>query len=395
MSWLGRAIRFVRGDSTAADEARLHRQLAASMTHARASECAASAELALHRRDTAGAVRAIARGLALEPTHAHLLELKARIELIHDRPGRAMDILQRLEGTGRRDDRVRLLIQLARCRTGEMDAAMLELTAWSRQEDCPAEARVLLAALQQGRGELEAARRTLQQNMARGPDVMTCQAMVVLEVRENLPASAHKAAGYLAHAFIDEAFSARFLASLRLTPRQAATHAPPEMVEQLAAQLLHKPGVIATLVAAQKLEPNAGRIELLRRALGRIAESAADGLAVAEAMAELAELAGDVQEARRWAKRGLRLAPFSASLALLLDRVGSGSPIEQDIQSLDALRKAAKARPSYADVRSALIRRYQAAGYHRLARRAAERWIAEQPEHPLARAAWAELEQAA
>lgn len=395
MRWLRRIIAGLLGNRALGADALLRRRLEAALRRARATECAAAAELALGREDLPGAERAVGDGLGHQPAHEHLLELKARCAMIHGRAAAAVEILDRLEGAGRRDARVRLLGKIARCQAGQADAAMLDLIAWSRQEDCPAQARVLLAALHQQRGDLESARRTLARNIARGPDVLTCQLQVLLDVQEDLPISTHRAAGYLAHAFIDETFSARFLSGMDLAQRNGAVSAPIEMIEQLAVQLAHRPGVIPTLIAAQKHQPAAGRIDMLRRALQRIADEVEDRARVAEALAELAELAGDIDDARRWARRGLRLAPYSVALALLLDRIGSGLRAEDDLQSLDALRKAAAARPSYADVRRALIRRYQAAGFDKLARRAAERWLAEQPDNPQARAAFQELGKAA
>jgi len=166
------------------------------------------------------------------------------------------------------------------------------------------------------------------------------------------------------------------------------TVVPVEMIDQLAAELLDQPDVIASLVAAQKCRMQSQRVELLRRALARIVDDLPRSLDAVVALAELSLLADDVDDARRWARRGLRADPYHAKLALILDQterraglalspkprqsesfpgasaalgssalgsgtLGSGSSSDE---ARPALRRVADRYPDYRDVRAALDR---------------------------------------
>ncbi|MBI1370912.1 MAG: hypothetical protein GC162_19945 [Planctomycetes bacterium] len=354
-----------------------------------ATEAASAAQRAIEAGDVAGAERAIDSGLAHDVEHGRLWELAAHVKLAQGQAPEAIRILELSPGD---KERRRLLTALAMCQSGQVDAARLDLRQWSRCKQCPSEGRALLAWLELRDGDVEAARRALHRNLKDGADALTCQMLVVIDVAEDLPQATRRAAGYLAHVFARDEEVGRWLNMMEMGPRLARTEAPQEMIEQLAHELLRKPQVIGSLAAAQKIEPAAGRMELLRRALVRVVDDLPEPMVGIEALAMLSEAAGDFDDARRWARRGLREEPYSATLALLIDRLED--VCEDDAQgprALAALRNAATARPEYADVRYALIRRYGRLGMKEQARRLARQWHEREPDNQLAQRAESEL----
>jgi lipopolysaccharide biosynthesis regulator YciM len=334
-----------------------------------------AAQAALERHDLAAASAHLDEAARLTPHHPLITELRGRLALL---AGRAADAADHLD---RRTDNLRrqMLSLIARSRAGDLAGVELDLTDLARQPDCPAELRVLLASIQLDRGHIDDARRTLHQNLDQGGDALTSQMLLLLDLEEELPVSARQAAGYLAHGFARHGSTGQFLDSLEL---DATPMAPLELVDQLAAELLRKPQVIPTLVAAYRLEPRAERIELLRRALYRIVDEVEQPICIIESLAELAIIAGEADDARRWAQRGLRVDPYSARLALLLDDLAGDS--EADVRTLEALRRVSAAHPNYSDVRRALILRYQRSGLAELAARHAQNWLEQTPDHPMA-----------
>jgi hypothetical protein len=112
-------------------------------------------------------------------------------------------------------------------------------------------------------------------------------------------------------------------------------------------------------------------------------------LMICQAMAQLALLADDADDARRWAHRGLRVDPYSASLALVLARITDDPAVGPPTHAI--LTAVAEAFPLYPDLQAALIRRDKAEGRDDDARRRLSLWLDRQPDHPLARQVQQEL----
>jgi lipopolysaccharide biosynthesis regulator YciM len=102
-------------------------------------------------------------------------------------------------------------------------------------------------------------------------------------------------------------------------------------------------------------------------------------------------MVADIDDARRWANRGLQLEPMNVKLALLLDRIGVAPDQSQAFDLTAALRRAATAHPDYPDVQRALIFNYQRLGRLEDARRHARSWLDRAADHPLARRTYSEL----
>ena len=230
----------------------------------------------------------------------------------------------------------RRLARLARwCVDGRLAAAELELYAWQRDPDCPAQARVLLAAL----------------TARRDPDHTSD----------------------LLHPDID---------------LDHVEQGNPS-VEQLAAALADSPQLIESLVAAQKIEPDQEAVALLRQAVAMVVEDESHRAVGCQALAELALLADDPDDARRWAHRGLEVNPRSAALAMILgqlrDDPRDGPP------AAVVLDDAHQAHPDYPDLRAALIRREFADGHTDQAHIRLRQWLSDEPEHPIAHRVHGEL----
>lgn len=345
------------------------------------------AERAMRRGNLVGAAMALAQAQRTAPDTERTIELEARLALLRGRPDQAVERLDRAPRPG---DRRRLLLALARCQAGDVARAHLDLAAWSRDIGCPPEARVLLAKLEIEAGDEEAARTALCRHRNQPDDALTCQMLVLLDTAEDLPFAAQHAASLLASAFADggcAGLNGRWLASLGLTPRTVRIEPTHQQVTQLARSLAQEPGVIASLVRAQKIEPNPAQLRLLRRSLVRIADSLPEPRAGFEALAELAEIDGDRTDAARWARRVLRDDAFAASMALLLDRVTD----DKTNRTTDALERARSRHPHYTDVQLALIDRYRRAGRIDDARTAAAAWVRSDPDNPAALAKRKEL----
>jgi hypothetical protein len=275
------------------------------------------------------------------------------------------------------------------CLGGQAAAAELELHDWQRHEDCPAHARALLASLLARRGRIEQALAVIAP-LARQdaePDAERALLHVALLLAAELPDSARRAALKLYHQHGYQGFVRVWLEALQPPGLQDLPVVPEATIEHLAAELVGQRQVIPALVAAQQRAPDAGQIHLLRRAIDRAARDLSDNppsaLAACQAMAELALLAGDADDARRWAHRGLRLDPYAVRLALVLAEVSDDPAVGPPAQQV--LGQAADAFPDYPDLQAAAIRRERADGADAAARMRLRRWLARRPDQPEAR----------
>ncbi len=247
------------------------------------------------------------------------------------------------------------------CRTGRASAAELELSDWCRGEDATPAARVLLASLRAQRGDLRGARATwatgdLEEQRF---SVEEKQAIIALDTLLGRNEEAATMTRLLHHRFGKDSAVGRWLAvsdapGVAALPAQSAGQA-----EELAEALQARMEIIPSLVFAQRQRPSTGGIARLRAALLRLAartERHADqALSVCRALAQLAQLVGDEDEARRWAHRGLKIDPYCATLAMILswvpDDEAAGEPAR------DVLARVHEKHPGYRDIADALKRR--------------------------------------
>jgi len=347
-----------------------------------AREACARARLALAQGDDTQAAHHLQHAAGIRKNHPDVIELQARLALDQRKPAAALAQLERL---ARPNARHRLLLQYARLQTGQRAMAQLDLHAWSRQADCPSAARVMLAWLQWKAGDASAARDTLRRNDRLCPDADSLRLRMLIEIESGNRASIQRIAARLRLRHGHDPMSRRFLKTQHATRTEDDAQPTVEMIDELAPQLADQPRLISTLLAAQRLSPRPGRIELLRRAIGRIVDEIDQPLIAIEAMAELAMLADDADDARRWARRGLRSRPYSVRLALLMDDLPDESNSEMvTVQSTTVLRQVADDHPEYADVQRRLVLRYEGRGLRTLARRRLRRWMRRSPDHPLA-----------
>lgn len=286
-------------------------------------------------------------------------------------------------------DGERLARLAAWCEEGRLDAAELELHDWRREAHCPPASMLLLASLLARRGADDDALTILRRSRRQGADdpagAMLITALLAADGRTD---SARDALLDLFHRHGDDPLVATWIRAIELPGTAELPAAPDAQIERLATELLHRPAIVPTLVAAQKARPVATDIALLRQSIAQMLQSAErenpdlDRLSLCQALAELALLAEDLDDARRWAQRGLRINPFAAPLALVLARI----PDDQTIgpPALEVLKGAVEAHGAYADLKAALVRRQRHEGLGDEARLTLERWLAEQPDHPLA-----------
>ena len=273
--------------------------------------------------------------------------------------------------------------------TGRLAEAELELYGWAHESDCPADARVLLSSLLKRRGKHDDALAVLAVAGVAKTDtdaeVLRMQACCLMtteltESARQCVLALHHAHGHLAHI-------GRWIRATQLPGAAESQSLPDAQVEHLAEELALRPDLLPSLVAAQRVGADAMSLLLLRQAVLRLAPKLREDdermAMVCQALADLALLSDDADDARRWAYRGLRLRPYSASLALVLSRVEDDPAVGPPAS--EVLRKAYEANPNYPDVRAALIRTENARGDTDLAKRRLEQWLHEQPDHPLAR----------
>lgn len=273
--------------------------------------------------------------------------------------------------------------------TGRLAAAELELYGWARESDCPADARVLLSSLLKRRGKHDDALAVLTITGVAKADsdaeILRMQACCL--VTSELTESARQSLLALHHAHGHDARIGRWIRATQLPGTTESQSLPDAQVEHLAEELALRPDLLPSLVAAQRVSADAMSLLLLRQAVLRLAPNLREDdermVMVCQALADLALLSDDADDARRWAYRGLRLRPYSASLALVLSRVEDDPAVGPSAS--EVLRKAYEANPNYPDVRAALIRTENARGDADVARRRLEQWLREQPDHPLAR----------
>lgn len=274
----------------------------------------------------------------------------------------------------------------AMCCAGRLAEAELALHDWCRSTAAPDAARALLAALLLRRGADADAQALLDRwtaaNVAADPDLARLLLARLLLAGDDVVADRVAVALHDRHGH-----DPTIAAWLRVVAEQCRgwTRTSDSAVHRLVADLQGRLDLIPSLVAAQRIEPRPAEIDLLRRAIGRVAVTAVDEsdlLTICTAMAQLALLAFDADDVRRWAHRGLKIDPYNASLALALAEVRDDPAVGP--AAADVLRRVASAHPDYPDVRARLIRREQADGRVDAARLRLAQWLEQDPANPMA-----------
>jgi hypothetical protein len=279
--------------------------------------------------------------------------------------------------------------------SGELAAAELELHQWQRQPDCPPAARVMLAGLLARRDQLDHAATVLdhvQHAALDHLDAREAQLLVTILVRTSEADRARRLTRKLHDAFGDRSEVRAWLQRMEAPGTEALPDVAEARIEHLAAELAAQPEVIPSLVVAQQHSPDAAQITLLRQALARLAPTLSEGphwLALCRAQARLSLLAGDSDEARRWAHRGLKQAPEDEKLALVLAEIADNPTVGPPAR--DVLARVVDAHPDYPDVRRALIRRHAGDGQRQSARELLAQWLNREPDSPIALALDKEL----
>jgi len=272
------------------------------------------------------------------------------------------------------------------CADGRLAAAELELHEWSRQRDCPSAARIMLASLMCRRGRSEDARAILRQCEAAAADPDAAMLRIATFIGGELTDAARREARQLHDAHGDRHEIARWLRTMSVPGSDQLPPVALATVDQLAEELIEQPRLIPSLVYAMKLQPKTREATLLRQAIARAAR-AFDGqrrmmVTICTAMAELALLLGDDDDARRWAHRGLRLDAYHAPLALVLSKVPDDPALGEPAR--EVLARVSSKRPTWPDIKAALIRREAADGDAGRARMRIEHWLSTEPDSPIA-----------
>ena len=245
---------------------------------------------------------------------------------------------------------------------GRRAEAELELHEWLRQ-DAPDEARAMLSTLLARRGEAQTALQILG-NPARRKDQPLdpeeAQLAIAVLLCSDHEDEARRLAAWLYHEHGHEPEVAGFVDHLDVPGLNQLPAAADSTVQRLADELSAQVEVVPSLVYAQKQQPNLRTISLLRAATKRLAETFADEPEMprlVQALAELAMLVGDEDDARRWAHHGLRLEPFNAVLALLLGQVEDDEALGPP--AAETLKRVALRFPGYPDVQRAYAQRLE------------------------------------
>jgi len=282
--------------------------------------------------------------------------------------------------------RARLHRLVGWCMDGSVVAAELELTDWSREPDCPSEARLLLAACLATNGEPESALhhlRRVEPDEALYPEAL--KLLIALMIQREHPEAARTTAQRLFNADGHAAHTRVWLHSITPPGTRELPRVPESAVNQLASDLIDQPQVIPSLVAALKLEPDESHLAVMRPALERMMRDLTaprEALMLCLGLAELALLAHDADDATRWAYRGLRIDPYHAPLALVVAQLEDLHGAEGSATRV--LEQAVQQHPTYPDLRAAMIRRTRRDGQEEQARYQLKLWLQSEPENHVA-----------
>lgn len=284
------------------------------------------------------------------------------------------------------DERLRELC-LA-CNRGQLAGAELALLDWHRQGDCPSAAHLLLATCLSRRGKHDDAAAVLQdaerKRPVSDPDMM--MVMVCVYTLLDMPEASGKHLRRLHARFGHLSYVAQWIESLKHHGSSNLPDQSDAIINHLARELSDQPHLLGSLTCAMKAQPNEQHIAVLRQAgnlmIHRIALSIDLETELCRALSELALLADDDADARRWAHRGLKTNPLAADLAIVLSKVDDH--VHMGPPARDVLAKINEVKPTYPDVHAALIRREFFDGDTKAARMRLSNWLKNEPTNPTA-----------
>lgn len=272
---------------------------------------------------------------------------------------------------------------------GQRAAVELDLHQWAREHDAPACVAYWLAASFAQRRWWHRSTRWLLRLVGRAsPIPAEVQLLIHVCLEQGDHARASRWAHWLNKRFGHRRSVSRFVNALprQVKPADQAVDSHSQQVVRLATHLREAPQLIRPLVQAQQLEPHAEHIRLLRLALTKVlprkvdaADSSQRTLMVGccEALAKLAILEHDPDDARRWAHRGLKLDRTHVPLALVLAELPDDRTLGPRAAAL--LEMLWRKHPNYPDVRRAMIRRHVRDGRKARALRQLRQWQKHQP----------------
>lgn len=299
----------------------------------------------------------------------------------------AADTLQGIQGCAADETSEQKLSRLARWSvSGRREEAVIELHDWRRSDACPNDAIALLAGLliQMNQKQEAALLLASSSNLQRNSDPVLLCLNIAMEVagqrrgKSRLIEQLYREHGH------DPAVM-RWLTTIMGSTTKALPTVSEATINQLAGELLEQIDAIPSLIAAQRLAPDAQTISMLRGAMHQVLRDVEDQrstLILCQAMADLAMLASDPDDARRWAHRGLRIDPYAAPLAIILSRMQDDPALGPPASSV--LKGAVNAHPKYPDLRAALIRREASEGRIEVAKRRLHQWLQREPNQAMA-----------
>ncbi|WP_432797533.1 tetratricopeptide repeat protein [Poriferisphaera sp. WC338] len=287
----------------------------------------------------------------------------------------------------------RKLIRLSvACRSADTARAELELHDWIHFPGCPAAAHIMLASLLARRSKLDDAKKILNTYLKQtdqdqsATDPQLTQLLISILISSNLLDAARRLGKSLYQSHGHHPPIAEWLRAMSVPGSMDLPIISPTAVDTLANQLSADTTIIPTLIYALKHNPKPKSILLLRQAIGKLADRPTDThtlVTLTHALAELAILAGDHTDARRWTKRGLDADPYNATLALLLAKFDD--PPETQTPARKILSRVARKFPHYPDVKAALIHRAHIDGKRASAQRKLAAWLKLDPNSPTAK----------
>ena len=246
---------------------------------------------------------------------------------------------------------------------GEPDRAEFDLQDWCDEPDAPSEARVALASMLARRGEVLRARVALGEPQRRDNHNMNAQEGVLaigLLLSAGNEREACQVAAWLNHLHGHDPSVSRFVQLLDLPGLRSLPEFESRHVTRLADELASSPDIVPSLVFAQKLAPNTRTLSALRSAIKQLVykfEATSYFAPMQQALAQMAEMVGDEEDALRWAHRGLQADPYNATLALLLGRVEDNEAVGPPASQV--LKRVSLKFPGYPDVQRAFVQRQE------------------------------------
>jgi hypothetical protein len=234
------------------------------------------------------AERIAASAERLVPRHRNLAERVARLRLAQHRPHEALRLIDHLR---HHSASLKLLHVAGLMLTGRQAEAHLILHEWAPRSSAPLQARVLLALLENHAGDTARATDVLLRNLRQIDDPRTLLALTLCCAANGRRAQAEHWARRLRTSPAPRAMRDDhhvILRSLRLAGPPVRTSLPCEaQVASLAEELIVHEEVLASLVLAQRLEPDEADARLLQASIVAALPRLLDLPAAHEALTDL------------------------------------------------------------------------------------------------------------